>query len=142
MALLLMLGGSLISLVTPWLAGQFTEGLLENTFPFGISLESLLLAWLVVLALQAALRFGNQYLISNTGAQMLAGLRNRLYDHLQSLPMAYYHDRKRGEILTLLTNDASIISNFVTGTLLGLLPHMVILIGALIFIFLIDPGRS
>ncbi len=139
LALLLMLGESAISLATPWLAGQFTQGLLENNQPLGMSLHSLLLIWLGVFAVQAILRFGNRYLIGHSGQKMLAELRMRLYDHLQSLPLNYYHERKRGKILTLLTNDAQIVSGFVTGTLLGLLPYCVTLIGALLFIFLIDP---
>jgi len=138
-ALFLMLGESALSLVTPWLAGQFTQGLLEDIQPLGMSLHNMLLLWLGVFAIQAVLRFGNRYLIGHSGEEMLAELRMRLYDHLQSLPLNYYHERKRGKILTLLTNDAHIVSHFVTGTLLGLLPHLVTLIGALVFIFLIDP---
>ncbi len=138
-ALLLMLGESAVSLITPWLAGQFTQGLLEDIQPLGLSLHNLLLLWLGVFMVQAVLRFGNRFLIGHTGEEMLAELRMRLYDHLQSLPLNYYHERKRGKILTLLTNDAQIVSHFVTGTLLTLLPHLVTLIGALVFIFLIDP---
>ena len=85
------------------------------------------------------LTFGNRYLLANTGEKMLAQLRIRLYDHLQSLPLAYFHDHKRGETLSLLTYDAEVVSQFVTGTLLGLFPHFVTFFGALILIFIIDP---
>jgi len=135
----LMLGGSAISLVSPWLAGRFTETLLAEGSSTRFSLQQILLLWLVVLAMQAMLSFGNRYLLANTGEKMLAQLRVRLYDHLQSLPLAYFHDRKRGETLSLLTYDAEVVSQFVTGTLLGLLPHFVTFLGALSLIFIIDP---
>ena len=134
-----MLGESAISLVTPWLAGRFTEILLAESSSTRFSLQQILLLWLVVLAVQGILSFGNRYLLSNTGEKMLAQLRVRLYDHLQSLPLAYFYDRKRGETLSLLTYDAEVVSQFVTDTLLGLLPHFVTFLGALILIFIIDP---
>lgn len=139
LALFLMLGASAVSLLSPWIAGQFTLTLLDKTSSMGLSLDQLLLIWLMILAMQAGLSFANQYLLSNTSEQMLANLRILVYDHLQSLPLAYFHERKRGTILTLLTRDADAISGFVTGTLLALLPQLLTLIGALTMIFWIDP---
>jgi len=133
------LGESAISLASPWLAGQFTETLLAEDPATLFSLQYILLLWLVVLAVQAMLGFGNRYLLANTGEKMLAQLRVRLYDHLQSLPLGYFHNHKRGETLSLLTYDAEVVSQFVTGTLLRLLPHFVTFFGALILIFIIDP---
>ena len=115
-AVSLMLGASLTALLSPWLAGRFTDSLLNDTLPLDMGWGSFFSFWLCILALQAILGFGNQYLIGRTSEQMLAQLRMRLYEHLQSLPLGYYHERKRGEILTLITNDAASISNFVTGT--------------------------
>jgi len=139
LAMLLMLGASIISLLNPWIAGQFTLALLNGTVPLGLTMNQLILTWLLILATQASFSFANQYLLSSTSEQMLANLRIRVYDHLQALPLAYFHERKRGTILTLLTHDADTISNFVTGTLLSLLPQMLTLIGALGMIFWIDP---
>ena len=139
LALLFLLGASAISLLSPWIAGQFTLTLLNHATPPARSLNELLLVWLAILVTQAAFSFANQYLLSSTSEQMLANLRIRVYDHLQSLPLTYYHERKRGAVLTLLTHDADTISGFVTGTLLSLLPQLLTLIGALAMIFWIDP---
>ena len=133
-----MLGESAASLVTPWLAGHFTNTLLEYEGSLTPDFETILILWLILLAVQALLRFGNSYLLASTGARMLARLRTRLYDHLQSLPMDYYHHQRRGEILSLLTHDAGIISHFVTGTLISLIPLTLTFFGALILMFRID----
>ena len=135
----LMLCESGVALVSPWLAGRFTEAMLTPSTAGALSLKQILLCWLAILALQGILNFSNHYLTGKTGESMLARLRSRLYDHLQSLPIGYFHERKHGEILTLITNDAAIISSFVTGTLIGLLPLFVTFTGALILIFLINP---
>ena len=138
--LLLMLAESGVSLMSPWLAGRFTEVMLTpEQSSSSLALPQLLACWFALLALKALLSFSNQYFIGKTGEAMLTGLREKLYDHLQALPVGYYHERKHGETLTLLTNDAAIISSFVTGTLVGLLPLFVTFAGALTLIFLIDP---
>ncbi len=138
-AMILMLGGSALSLANPWLAGRFTESLLSESVHINYSYRQILLLWLAVLAVQGLLTFGNRYLIGNTGEAILSQLRVRIYDHLQALPLDYFHSRKRGEVLTILTNDADIISNFVIGTLVGLLPQVLTLFGALFFIYMVDP---
>ncbi|MCK5432981.1 MAG: hypothetical protein KAJ03_09565, partial [Gammaproteobacteria bacterium] len=88
--LCLLLIGSLVSLVNPWIAGQLTSLVMggESYFP---SLEFMLLAWLGLIALKSILTFATQYMIGSTGEIMTASLRTRLYDHLLALPMTYFH---------------------------------------------------
>ena len=136
---LLMLCESGVALISPWLAGYFTDTMLNPENGGLLTLKQILLGWLAILFLQAALNFSNRYLTGKTGQSMLAVLRTRLYDHLQSLPLGYFHERKHGETLALMTNDAAIINNFITATLTSLLPLLVTFAGAMMLIFLIDP---
>ena len=139
LVMILMLGGSALSLASPWLAGRFTESLLSEPNHISYSYRQILSLWLVVLAVQGLLTFANRYLIGNTGEAILSQLRVRIYDHLQALPLDYFHHRKRGEVLTILNNDANILSDFGIGTLLSIFPQFLTLIGALFFIYLVDP---
>jgi len=139
LAMFLMLGGSLISLLNPWLAGQFTGSLIQESTTAQYTYKAILLIWLFVLAVQGLFSFGTRYLLGIAGEKYITVLRTRLYDHIQVLPLDYFHERKRGKILSLLTNDVVIVSYFVTGTLLWIVPQIVTLSGALIMIFLI-PG--
>jgi len=41
--------------------------------------------------------------------RILTNLSCRLYDHVQMLPMDYFSKRKKGEILSLISNDANVI---------------------------------
>ncbi|MCH7744406.1 MAG: hypothetical protein IIA75_07695 [Proteobacteria bacterium] len=95
-ALILMLGQSALSLASSWLAGQFTASLLADPVDITFSYNQILLLWLVVISVQGLLTFGNRYLIGTTGESMLSKLRVRIYDHLQALPLEYFHSRKRG----------------------------------------------
>jgi ATP-binding cassette, subfamily B, bacterial len=138
LAVVLLAGESAISLANPWIAGRFAD-LLVNPDAAASALPGLLGLWILLLAAQSALSFGNRYLLGSTGETMLAALRTRLYDHLQALPLAYFHERRRGEVLALLGNDAAHISSFVTGTLVSLLPLLLTFVGAFYFLFRISP---
>ncbi len=135
--LLLTLAQSAASLAVPRLAGTFTDTLLEGGAP-----DRILLVWLAVVVAQSALSFGNGYLLGRAGAEVLARLKERLYDHLQAMPLAWFHERPRGEVLALLTNDVLRLSDFVTGTLVRSLPNLVTFFGAWLMIYLIDPAMA
>ena len=125
--LLLMLG-SAISLSNPWIAGMLTEALLQEKARDSLGLKTVLLLWLGIIAARSMISFLSQYYISITGEKILVTLRTRIYEHLQILPMRYFHEHSPGETLALLSNEASIISRFVTGTLIQLLCTLLVLI--------------
>ena len=134
---LLMLVESGLALAVPWLGGRLAGTLLANGAEPAIT-GKLLLALLVLFALQALLKFGNSYLLSRSAEQILADLRIRLYDHLQALPLGFYHQRRQGEILALLTHDVTHLSGFISGTLLSLVPLLLTVAGAVLLMFRID----
>ena len=91
---LLLLAGSIVSLANPWIAGQLTRSILMP----GESLHGpqvILLAWLGLLAVRSLLGFSSQYLVGITAEAMSARLRNRVYEHLQILPLAYHQERRQ-----------------------------------------------
>lgn len=136
---LLMLAENALALLTPWLAGRFTQSLFHTSTPLPFSYKQILLFWFCLLVVQALFSFYNRTLTGTTTERMLIQLRTRLYDHLQSLPISYFHARKHGETLALLTNDAAVLSGFVTTTAVSLLPHFGTACGALVCIFMISP---
>ena len=132
---LLMLLDTGAALAVPWLAGQFAARLLVGTAQVGYPL---LLGLLALFALQAVLKFANAWLLGRSAEFILANLRTRLYDHLQALPLAYFHQRRHGEILALLTNDVGRLASYISGTLLSVLPLVLTLVGAVLLMLRID----
>jgi ABC-type multidrug transport system fused ATPase/permease subunit len=125
---------SVVVLTLPWFAGRVAQSLLAGTVP-----GTLLLAWLAILTVQALFSFGNALLSGRTGAQVVADLGSRVYDHLQSLPLAWHQERKRGEVLALLANDVWRVSSFLSEVLLPLFPLLLTCAGALILLLGIEP---
>jgi ABC-type multidrug transport system fused ATPase/permease subunit len=134
----LLLLGSVISLANPWIAGQLTGVVLNESDVLFTNISWILVAWLALLTVKSLLSFATSYLIGCTGADMAARLRGRVYQHLQILPMNYYQDRRPGDLLTLLSRDSEVISGFVTNTLVGLLPLIVTFFGAFVIMVWLD----
>lgn len=136
---LLMLFESAAALLVPWVGGLLTDAMLrpgDRALP-GVGI--VLLGMLGLFALQALLKFGNTYILGNAADMIVADLKIRLYDHLQALPLAYYHERRLGETLALLTNDVYVLSGFISGTALALASLLFTAGGAVILMFRIRP---
>jgi ATP-binding cassette, subfamily B, bacterial len=133
LAMALLLCESAVMLTAPWFAGRVAQALLRSVLP-----GQLLLAWLGVLTVQAGLAYANGVVLGSTSARVVADLGSRVYDHLQSLPLSWHQERKRGEILALLVNDVWRIDSFLTGVLAPLLPLLVTCVGALFLLIRID----
>jgi ATP-binding cassette subfamily B protein len=136
----LLLAGTAVTLLNPLIAGKLTQVLLAGPDNSGISIRFILLAWLALMVIKALLSLSSSYLVGSTGALMSAELRSRVYEHMQILPMAYYHERKQGDVLSLLSNDAEVISRFVTDTLVQLLPLVLTFFAAFAIMVWLDPA--
>lgn len=137
-AVFLMLGESLVSLSVPWVAGIFSASILQDASNFDLSYFQIAALWLSLFVMQAWLRFLSTYRTSLIGANVLTQLSCRLYDHIQVLPVKYFNTRRKGEILSMLSNDVAIISYFISGVLTGLIPSLLILAGAIIIMSTIN----
>ncbi|MES2606904.1 MAG: ABC transporter ATP-binding protein [Pseudomonadota bacterium] len=132
----LMLLESLAALGIPWLGGRFAGDLLSTVALPQVGILSLLL---VLFAVQAALRFATTALTGRTAEHIAADLRTRIHEHLQSLPLAFFQQHRRGDLLALLTHEVNQFSHFVSGTLLGVVPTLITLTGAIVLMFMLDP---
>ncbi len=131
----LMLAETGAALAVPWLGGRFAGSVLSGGQG---NVGWVLLALLALFAFQALLKFGNGYLLSRSAERILADLRIRIYDHLQALPLSFYHQRRQGDILALLTYEVAELSGFITGTLLSVIPLLLTVAGAVLLMFRTD----
>ncbi|MBA2675999.1 ABC transporter ATP-binding protein [Ramlibacter sp.] len=132
---LLMLADTAAALALPWLGGQLAQQALAG---MAVGAAPLLAGLLGLLGLQAVLRYATQRLAGRGFAQVLADLRMRLYEHLQALPLSFFHQRRHGELLALLSHQVTQLAAFLTGTLLGLAPQLLAVVGAIVLMLRID----
>jgi ABC-type multidrug transport system fused ATPase/permease subunit len=136
----LMVCETALSLSMPFFAGQYSEYFITNTTGLDQTHTYVLLLWFVLFAIHAILRFLSTYNVNLIGARLMAKLSCRLYDHIQVLPMQYFKENKRGDVLSMLSNDLAVISYFASSVLTNLVPSVLVLIGASILMFQIEPS--
>jgi len=110
--LALLLADSAAALANPWIAGLLTKSILEGDTGALPAFQWILLAWFALLAVKSLLGFASGYLVGSSGADMAARLRTRVYDHLQILPLAYYQERKPGDLSLVRGQVLDCVSSF------------------------------
>jgi subfamily B ATP-binding cassette protein MsbA len=124
---------SLAGLALPLIVRQVVDSaLVSRSF---VLLDRVTLLLVGIFLLQAALGFGQAYLVGWTGERVVTNLRQALYGHLQAMPLRFFANTRIGELLSRLGNDVSTIQNAVTDTLLSLLSNTIMLIGGIVIIF-------
>ena len=126
---------SLLLLAVPWLAGQMLGGILSGSAAGQGRMAGLLVGCLVTIAL---LNFATSYQSAVTTAKLLADLRQRVFDHLQALPLAFHDGRSKGDILALMTLEIWRLSTFLTSTLTAIPSRLLATLGAIVLMFRID----
>lgn len=131
-----MVAESIISLSIPFFIGQFSSAVLQEPSQYdrlNLHYGYLIGIWLGLILLQAFTRYHTSYKVNMLGARILTNLSCRLYDHVQMLPVDYFSKRKKGEILSLISNDANVVAYFMSGILTSLVPSLLIAVGAIVF---------
>ena len=132
----LMLASSAVTLAVPWLAGQMLGGIISDQGQaFGALVGWLLLALVLITLLKIIVA----NLSGSISARLLADLRQRIYDHLQSLPLGFHQAHRQGDTLALMTYEVARLSSFLSGTLVSIPPLLLTVLGACILMLRIDP---
>ena len=87
---------------------------------------------IVLLAVATYLRFYN---VSWLGERVTADIRRRVFDHLLSLPPAWFEAGRTGEVISRLTSDTTQIENVVGSSLSIALRNALLLMGGLVMLF-------
>lgn len=135
----LMLCETGVSLSIPFFAGKYSEYFIANPQINHVHIY-ILLAWCGLFAIHALLRFLSTYNVSLIGARLMAELSCRLYNHIQVLPVQFFKENKRGDVLSMLSTDLAVISFFASSVLTNLIPNVLVLLGASFMMFSIEPS--
>jgi ABC-type multidrug transport system fused ATPase/permease subunit len=135
----LMIAETAVSLSIPYLIGKQSKLFIDNPGGLGLIHYQMVAVWIGLFGMQALLRFFSSFQVNVLGARIMASLSCRLYDHIQMLPIQYFKNTKRGDVISMLTNDLAIVSYFASSVFTNLVPNMLILIGTGVLMYLIDP---
>jgi len=136
LALLLLTAQSVAILLQPWLAGELSTRLLHGREAFA----SLLWVLFALVVAQAVLGYVQSIVLQRVSGELVADAGAQLYAHLQSLPLAWHNERRRGDVLALLLGDIRRLASYLTGIVLPLLPLLLTFFGALAVMLRMAPA--
>jgi subfamily B ATP-binding cassette protein MsbA len=123
--------------LSAWLVKPVVEKIFEQK-----NAQMLLLIPLVVIAVfivKGIAAYGSYYLLNHVGQSVILRLRNRLYNYMQDLPLAFFLREKTGDLMSRITNDVAIISSMFTSAITGSLRDCFAIIGLLSVTFYLIP---
>lgn len=99
----------------------------------------ILVVLVALYVLGAVLAWLQHYIMAGVSQSTVYGLRKEVDAKLSRLPLRYYDDNTRGEILSRVTNDIDNIASTLQQSLMQLVTALFTLIGVLIMMFSISP---
>jgi len=73
--------------------------------------------------------YGYNYLLNKAGQSVVRDLRNRIYQHVQYLPLAFFHKTPTGELISRVISDVTLIQSAVSRVLVGMLKDFFQMLG-------------
>ena len=115
-------------------SSEFTLGLKEIRW----GLNTTLMLIFLQLTFQTIFSFMRVYLLTEVGERSLADMRKDVYAKLLSMPMAYFTEKRVGELSSRISSDLSQIQDAISFTLAEFLRGIFTLVIGLVFIFWIS----
>ena len=92
-------------------------------------------AIVIVYFFRSVAMYGQEYLMSYVGQNIIRRLRNVLYSRIQDLPLSFFQKEKTGVLMSRVTNDVNIIKAMVSVAVTGSLRDCFTIIGLSFVIF-------
>ncbi|UVI31403.1 ABC transporter ATP-binding protein [Paenibacillus spongiae] len=128
-----------IPLTLPLFLKYIVDGVLLAPIAAEVKIEKLLKAigwaFLLFVVVRYPVEYYRQYFAQMTTSRILFDLRGKLYAHLQKLSIRYFQNRKSGEIISRMMNDAEQTKSLVETGLMNIWLDMFTLTVALVIMF-------
>lgn len=132
--LMLLASGS--NLLTPYLTKVIIDSDIGKGNIPGLIHNGILLACAMIVSFVAASQ--ESYILSRIGQLVLNTIRDRLFQHLQRLSVAYNENHIVGVTISRVISDVSVINNLLTQGLLNMLADVVTIAGTIIIMLAMD----
>ncbi len=127
LALLLMLGSSLLSVAAPYFVRlAIDEGILKKNLS---ALGLIALVYLLSVLLQWVFIYERVILMAHMGQSIIYELRRDLFAHLQRLSLTFYSRWSAGRIFTRVINDVETLREFIIWAMLAIARDLFVLFG-------------
>ncbi len=131
---------SVLSVISALLVRRvFDDALFVRGGPDLTALYPLVAALIAIPIINGALNVGQAYLTEVVGNRVLQELRNRLFEHLERLSLAFYTATRSGEVQSRLANDVGGVQTTITSTASSVVSNVVTLVSSVVAMVLLSP---
>jgi ATP-binding cassette subfamily B multidrug efflux pump len=123
----LLILGTLAQLAAPYLIGRAIDEFIGARDQHGLAAMMLLLLGTYLGAWAAS--YGQFYLMTVIGNQVLYKLRTHIFDRTQTLSLAFFDQHEAGDLMSRLTNDVDTIAQVLNAGLVQTLGSSLIIVG-------------
>jgi len=122
-----------IQLVGPWLIRLMVAAVTApDAGPEVLSLlAKLALITLAIYILRAVMQFVRSYAAHVAGWQVVADVRNEIYQHLQRLSLRFYEDKQTGQLMSRTVNDTDLLEQLVAHAIPDIIVNVLMLVGVM-----------
>jgi ATP-binding cassette subfamily B protein len=117
----------------------FDDALFVRGGPDLTALYPLVAALIAIPIVNGVLNVGQAYLTEVVGNRVLQELRNRLFEHLERLSLAFYTATRSGEVQSRLANDVGGVQTTITSTASSVVSNVVTLVSSVVAMLVLSP---
>lgn len=127
---------NLANLALPWVLKDAIDYILKERSSLLLNLVAG--AILLIMLFKGVFYYGQKYLLTYVIQRMVVDLRNKAFESLQHLSLAYHERGRIGETISRMTNDINVIRDTVVMTFTEFIAHLLMLTGILTMIFYLN----
>lgn len=134
---LFMVGGSLATVAGPFILGLAIDRFIRRGDTRGLGVAGIV--YLCVSLANWVFSYLQTCLTSQVGHNVIADLRQQLFEHVERLKMSYIDKEETGRLMSRITSDVDSISQLLSTGLTALLSDALMLGGIMVILFAMNP---
>lgn len=137
---LLVVASSICALIGPYMIGRAIDSLGIGRGEADFTLLGTLVSGLIfVYALGALTSWTHTYMMASISQRTVKAIRKDVFDKVQTLPLRFFDERPRGDIMSRLTNDVENINNSLAQSTIQIFTSVITVTGAISMMIALSP---
>ena len=135
--LIFLLMGTIITASTPIISANIIDkGIMAGNIPFILMMSAIYFSLLLFMVIT---NYYSQFGMGKISQRITYDIRNDLFYKLQDMSIAYFDQRSSGDIMSITTNDVTLLNQLVGGQFVGIISSIVSIAFTVLFMFLLNP---
>lgn len=126
-------------------AGRFVAGMLSDAISSGRQMHAVFLCCVFIICsifLKNLLLYLSSLISVPVRSSIIIHLKNDMYNKILTLPVSYFSEQRKGDIMSRMTNDAGQIESSIVNTLEGMIKDPIMVLSYLAAMIAISPSLS